>query len=839
MKWNRVVVGALALAVVVLGTRCGGGQQVPVDPDAGGGFISGLVVLGRVAGATVTAYGLDAVGGRKVTLGSATTDEAGAFQVDLPSYNGPLLLVATGGAYPEEAVANASVRLESAEVTYLVSDYQSSTAMTGVAVTPVSHLAAGLALHWVEAGGKAVADASDEAWMRLNNHFGALVGGGLDWRRVAPADFTVSGTGQLDGAGRAGLILAGLSMEARTLSEKAGLTPGAGVTSLSLVEALYDDVRADGYLDGIGAAGPLVLPSGGFVTDAGPSASRLDGSTVRDELARAIERFIGSDRNATAVTVNDALPLLNELSADADARLFRNSGVAYDHTGPALAVDVRWKRADGVERQPALPGGLVGGTVVVSITATDDSTILGLSLSINGVPVAVSQDGSGGSIQGTADVATGADGPLAVVVSSADVHGNQSAATRQVVVDNTPPTISIASDSPSTAAFYSSVIPINATATDSSGVTSFAQSGLAGFVNLSGATAQLAGTWTVPVPQPDGTLSLTLVAIDPVRNVATLVLPLHIDRTPPVLAMTEPLPPRYTSASSLTIHVDASDVASGIGLVLASLNGGPAIPGTHVPSGWDVSVPLGPDGPALIRVWGVDQAVPTPNSSFNSPTVVQVTRDTIPPAPALVSVPSYFDERPTVRGTAPYTGMELQVDASGNPLVPALAKFPVGATKVSVIGATSVYKASTRLSWGTAAPSPADLYAQDGVNMNVPFLAVDVAVAGTEAPLQAAATYSVSCTSGCGGAADSSGSLIRDPAFTSNPQRWLLPLSLETIPQLVGVHGTPGQMRLSVSVTDEAGNTGTLSVLLNFHVIAPPLVWSEDTTYSSEGDPKS
>src|SRR6185436_722639 len=115
--------------------------------------------------------------------------------------------------------------------------------------------------------GKPVADASDEAWMRLNNHFGALVGGGLDWRRVSPADFTSPGAGRLDGAGRAGLILAGLSMEARIYAERAGLTPGAGVTSLSLVQALYDDVRADGFFDGVGASGPLVLPSGGFVTD--------------------------------------------------------------------------------------------------------------------------------------------------------------------------------------------------------------------------------------------------------------------------------------------------------------------------------------------------------------------------------------------------------------------------------------------------------------------------------------------------------------------------------------------------------------------------------------------
>jgi len=836
MKW---VAGALALAVVVLGSRCGGGQPTPYDPDASGGSISGVVVKGRVAGATVTAYGLDSVGGRKVTLGSAVTDELGAFKLGLPSYNGPLLLVATGGAYPEEAVANATIRLESSELTYLVSDYQSNTALTAVAVTPVSHLAAGLALRWVEADGKPVADAGDEAWMRLNNHFGALVGGGLDWRRVAPADFTNSGAGQLDGAGRAGLILAGLSMEARTYSERAGLTPGAGVTSLSLVQALYDDVRADGFFDGLGASGPLVLPSGGFVADAGPSASPLDASTARDELARAIERFIESDRNATPLTVNDALPLLNELSSNADARLFRSSGVAYDHAGPTLAVDVRWKRADGVLHQPVLPGALVGGTVLVTVTATDDSTIMGLSLAVNGAPVTVAQTGSGGSLQGTAEVLTSADGPLILAVSSADVYGNASSTTRQHVVDNTPPTISVASDSPSTTAYYSTIIPINVTAADANGVTSFSQSGLSGFVNLSGSTAQLSGTWTVPANQPDGTLPVTLTAVDSVSNVATTALPLRIDRTPPVLTQRDPQPPRYTSASSVTVHVAAADVASGVGLVLASINGGPSIPGVQDAGGWDVQVPLGLDGPSLIRVWGIDQAVPVPNSSYNSALQVLVTHDTLPPAPAVVSVPSYFDERPTVRGSTPYAGMELQVDASGNPLVPAAVKFSPGATKVGIVGATAIYKAAGRLSWGAAPPSAADLYAQDGVTRNVPFLVFDVPVGGSEAPLQPAATFTVSCTSGCGDAPDSSGQLVRDPSFTNNPQRWLLPLSLETIPQLARVGTVAAQLKVSVLVTDGAGNVGSQRVDLPFHVVAPPLAWTEDTAYSAVADPKS
>ena len=90
---------ASLLVIVLLAaalSRCGGGS--PVVPNGGApGTISGIVSKGPVNAATVTAYSVTATGERGTALGSTTTSPSGSFTLsELPSYNGPLLLVATG-----------------------------------------------------------------------------------------------------------------------------------------------------------------------------------------------------------------------------------------------------------------------------------------------------------------------------------------------------------------------------------------------------------------------------------------------------------------------------------------------------------------------------------------------------------------------------------------------------------------------------------------------------------------------------------------------------------------------------------------------------------------------
>src|SRR5215469_9930084 len=87
-----VAFGGLLAALVA--TRCGGGPPPigPLRPIADGGApnLTGYVVKGPVAGATVTVYKLGADMERGTELASGTTGADGSFAVTLPAYSGDL-----------------------------------------------------------------------------------------------------------------------------------------------------------------------------------------------------------------------------------------------------------------------------------------------------------------------------------------------------------------------------------------------------------------------------------------------------------------------------------------------------------------------------------------------------------------------------------------------------------------------------------------------------------------------------------------------------------------------------------------------------------------------------
>ena len=840
-SFARITSLLASFVLLALMLHCGGGQPVTPRGDAGTSTLSGLVVKGAVSNATVTAYAVTSTGERATALATATTDASGAFTLaELPSYNGPLLLVATGGSYPEEAVASATVRLESQELTHLIGNYSSGASLQGLAVTPVSHLAAGLATHWVQAEHKSVSDAADEAWLHLSNHFGGLLGGGLDWRTVAPADFTAAGTGQLDAAGKAGLLLAALSMEARGMAEHAGLTPGASLSSLSLVQALYQDVRADGFFDGVGEQGQLLLPAGGFIADAGPSASALDSQTLRFALGQALERFVRSDRNQSGVTPNDVLPLIQQLTSNSDARLFRSSGMDYDHEPPTVFFSAKFSRDGSTQHAPVGALRLVGGTVTVMAEITDASTIHAATLAVNGKPLTTTSSGSGAHLILTGTLSTAADGNLTVTANVTDVHGNTAAPTYLLTVDNTAPAINVASGTPTSGTFYSGAVPLDVGAADANGVSAFTLGGLPGFTNLSGVVERITGTWSVPAAQGDGPVTLQLTATDSVFNVTSLPITINIDRTVPALSLTAPLPPKYTSSTGVTLHVNASDLGAGVGAVKASVNGAPEVTVTSSSNGtWDIPVDLGPEGNKRVLVWALDRAAPTPNSSYNSALVVDVTRDATNPAPIVqANVGSYYDERPasTTNGvTNRWHGSETR--QCWQPSCACGLHLPCRATKRPVIGAGDVYKASTRLSWGATAPTVQQLTAQDGVNLNIPFIVYDVPLTSSQVThyLGGHLHHHLHI---CNPTPTFTGALLQDLSFTADPQRFILPLASDNLPWLATL-GAPRQLQIHTEFRDEAGNPGTNNISLTFHIVGPPLVAVEDAGYPGKNDPKS
>jgi hypothetical protein len=303
------------------------------------------VVKGPVAGATVTVYKLGADMERGAELASGTTGPDGSFALALPAYSGDLLLVATGGSYVEEALAPQTGSTGGSTPLNVNVDFLGvltgyTAGVPAVAnITPVSHLAYHLARFHVRTRGESVAQAVADAFSHLNAHFGGDGLNDLDWRTVTPASLAGGNGAQLTAAQRAAVVLVGLSEWALEASTRAGISPGGQVNSLSALTALADDVGADGLFDGKGTGGvPLVIPPSGTVTSSGPSATALDGRTVRLGLASAIADFINSPQNGSGITIPDIGALTAALSANSDTYLFATAGTTFDVAPPTVTA---------------------------------------------------------------------------------------------------------------------------------------------------------------------------------------------------------------------------------------------------------------------------------------------------------------------------------------------------------------------------------------------------------------------------------------------------------------------------------------------------------------------
>ena len=221
--------------------------------------------------------------------------------------------------------------------------------LESIVVSPISHLAAVLTVFITHGQGLTVDQAADKAWSHLNAHFGAI-----DWRAVTALDLTTSTSAQLDGDARAGLLLAAFSQEAMDIATNHHLTPGGEVNSLTLLQALAQDLTADGLFNGVGPSGQAVLPAS-RPTDAYP----LDGQTVRSYLGQSAVAFLQSAQNKSHIAPADATPFLNTMAANSDSVLF--SGSSGTLNGPSCTFSSTFHASSDNKNH-----GPIGGSLLVS-----------------------------------------------------------------------------------------------------------------------------------------------------------------------------------------------------------------------------------------------------------------------------------------------------------------------------------------------------------------------------------------------------------------------------------------------------------------------------------------
>jgi hypothetical protein len=719
--WAALAAGAGVWALALV--RCGAGHEVnPRNGDVGS--LAGKVIKGPVAGALVSAYRLDAQVRRGELLATATTDGSGAFSMRLPAYSGHILLVANGGSYLEEAVGTAS-SLDGFELTAIVPDYQALSAASGILITPVSHWAAGLATHYAKDEGQSFQSAYAEAWLHLNSHFG-----NFDWRQISPSDVTDGGVGY-DAAGRAGLLLSALSMQARSIAERAGQTAGGAVTAISLAQALYDDISYDGYFDGQGPNGAIVLPTGGTLTQQGPTAYQLDGQSVRLSYALSLEHFLQSDRNGSRITVADTAQLREALSRDSNPRIFREPGQPYSSEPPT------------VELVDTIPAVVAESPVTFRVRASNPRP--------TGIRAVYARNGSGEAIRGAP-------------------AGDSWTFTIQLAAG--PNTLSIWAED--------NAVPANS-----------------------------GENFGAPYRR---TLQVSFAKVPPTVEFVVA-------------------PPQYTRTRPLAFQVRAANPTRyGVARVLAQIGSSAPVVGAFHSNVWTFNISL-PDGHTSISVWAEDNDSP-PASGAGLPPPYRQVANVLYSNRSLDAViepfPSYLDEQ----------FMGVRESSPGIPYVPVQYTFS-NTQRVVVASNSTIWKTSTRLSWGATPPAAVEL--EGANNANTPFIQYRIPFnANSDAPItRASYTVATSC-SGCPVLPDAHGDLIAAARTAGGVQFFDLPLASESVPALTQlIYGSAGALNITVNFSDAAGNGGSKTDAVSFRILGPPLSMVEDTSYAQTMDVKS
>jgi len=288
-----IIIGTL-LSLTLLSSCSGGG--------GGGGnssatVLTGHVVDGFIAGATVTAYQVNANGTQGAQIGTpVTTDPSGNYSLNLGSYSGPVYLTSQGGTYIDTATGS-TIDLNNPPYSSMILSAIMSNASGNVnaQINPLTTMAADVALILAGRQGTPVATAADNANTLIQNYF-AILSPILNTDIVSLNTISCM-TGYTQPNADVSAILAGISQ----------LASNNGVGTPDLIEALVQDVASDGQFDGLASKATIsVLSTSGTSTILIP-LSQIEGPALTN-LASAIITFMtSSTSNVCGATVDPSV----------------------------------------------------------------------------------------------------------------------------------------------------------------------------------------------------------------------------------------------------------------------------------------------------------------------------------------------------------------------------------------------------------------------------------------------------------------------------------------------------------------------------------------------------
>ncbi len=295
--WHYLLTVPIIIGLATLFSACGGGGGggavnggVPggVGGNSAPTIITGRVVDGFVAGATVTAYQVSADGTQGAQIGApVTTDQLGNYSLNLGTYTGPVYLTSQGGTYIDAATGN-TIDLTNSPL-ILSAIVPNASGNVTAEISPLTTMAANVALTLTSKGSD-VATAATGANAAISNYFGLS----SDILSTALLDLTSANCmqGASQQSADVSAILAGISQLAKNY----------GVSPPDLVAALVQDVTSDGLFDGLASGAIISVVSS--VTGQIP-LSLIEGPPGLTGLANAITTFMTTaSSNVCGATVD-------------------------------------------------------------------------------------------------------------------------------------------------------------------------------------------------------------------------------------------------------------------------------------------------------------------------------------------------------------------------------------------------------------------------------------------------------------------------------------------------------------------------------------------------------
>lgn len=348
----------IGLAACGGGSGSGNGTQRDIAPTRPSAQVSGTGFDGLILEGDVAVSGFNgAVAGD--ILGTAKTDLYGSYTASLQSPDTSILIKVDGGRYIEEA-SNTQIQLERQlnHRLYAVDYYKSGSAIE-VSATFFTTLATGLTEYLVHKQGLSTEVAIERAYAEID------AWAGFDTRRTTPlaVNDAANASPLLTNALKAGFVAAGISQLTRSITTG---DPHTKFFSIGFIQVAYEDIKADGILDGIGNGGdPLSY-----------GTLLINADTYRTLLGTRLLQFVTSDYNQTSLGFDDLVGYATQLN--------QYNGELFNYTSAPDLNDT----TPSISNVTPTSATVIKGSTTLSASVADIFGIASVEFRVNGESIA-------------------------------------------------------------------------------------------------------------------------------------------------------------------------------------------------------------------------------------------------------------------------------------------------------------------------------------------------------------------------------------------------------------------------------------------------------------------